>query len=160
MSPKNSVPKSSGKTSPTSKKLEGFTAEEKSAMKDRVKEMKAAARHGSGADVDPESEVLAKIAEMGASDRAMANRIHAIVKATAPMLTPRLWYGMPAYSKDDKVLCFFQSGQKFKTRYATLGFSDKSNLDEGDVWPVVFAIKELTPSAEARIAALLKKAIS
>ena len=160
MSPKNPAAKSSGKSAATSKKLEGFTAEEKSAMKDRVKEMKAAARRGSAADVDPESEVLAKIAEMGASDRAMANRIHAIVKATAPMLTPRLWYGMPAYSKDDKVLCFFQSGQKFKTRYATLGFSDKSNLDEGDVWPVVFAIKELTPSAEARIAALLKKAIS
>jgi uncharacterized protein YdhG (YjbR/CyaY superfamily) len=160
MSPKKSAAKSSGQSSATSKKVEGFTAEEKSAMKDRVKEMKAAARRGSGADVDPEGEVLAKIAEMAASDRAMANRIHAIVKATAPMLTPRLWYGMPAYSKDDKVLCFFQSGQKFKTRYATLGFSDKSNLDEGEVWPVVFAIKELTPSAEARIAALLKKAIS
>ncbi len=130
-------------------------------MKDRVSEMKAAARRRSGADnLDPDAEVLAKIAEMAPSDRAMGNRIHAIVKATAPSLTPRLWYGMPAYSKDDKVLCFFQSGQKFKTRYATLGFSDKSNLDDGDVWPVVFAIKQLTPDAEAKIAALLKKAIS
>jgi uncharacterized protein YdhG (YjbR/CyaY superfamily) len=157
MSPKKSSGKSAEKNS-ASRKLEGFTAEEKAAMKDRVKEMKAAA--GRGAEVDPEGEVLAKIAEMAASDRAMATRIHAIVKATVPMLTPRLWYGMPAYSKDDKVLCFFQSGQKFKTRYATLGFSDKSNLDDGDVWPVVFAIKELTPSAEAKIAALLKKAVS
>jgi uncharacterized protein YdhG (YjbR/CyaY superfamily) len=160
VSPKKSAAKSSGKSSATSKKLEGYTPEEKSAMKDRVKEMKAAARRGSGADVNPESEVLAKIAEMAASDRAMANRIHAIVKATAPMLTPRLWYGMPAYSKDDRVLCFFQSGQKFKTRYATLGFSDKSNLDEGEVWPVAFAIRELTPEAESKIAALIKRAIS
>ena len=159
MSPRKSAGKSSQKAS-DSRRLEGFTAEEKSAMKDRVKEMKSAARRGSGADVDPEAEVLEKIAEMAASDRAMANRIHAIVKATAPTLTPRLWYGMPAYSRDDKVLCFFQSGQKFKTRYATLGFSDKSNLDDGDVWPVAFAIKELSPGAEAKIAALLRKAVS
>ena len=153
MSPKKSAAKKSA-----SRKLEGFTAEEKAAMKDRVKEMKAAA--GRGAEVDPESEVLAKIAEMAASDRAMATRIHAIVKASAPTLTPRLWYGMPAYSRDDKVLCFFQSGQKFNTRYATLGFSDKSNLDDGDIWPTGFAIKELSPSAEAKIAALVKKAVS
>jgi len=159
MSPKKSAGKSSEKN-PASRKLEGFTAEEKAAMKDRVKEMKAAARRGTGADEDPEAELLAKIAEMAASDRAMANRIHAIVKATAPTLTPRLWYGMPAYSKDDKVLCFFQSGQKFKTRYATLGFSDKANLDDGDVWPVAFALNELSSSAEARIAALIKKAVS
>lgn len=152
MSPKKSAAKNSA-----SRKLEGFTAEEKAAMKDRVKEMKAAA--GRGAEVDPESEVLAKIAEMAPSDRGMANRIHAIVKTTAPMLTPRLWYGMPAYSKDDKVLCFFQSGQKFKTRYATLGFSDKAKLDEGVMWPNAFALKELTPEAEARIAALVRKAI-
>jgi len=102
---------------------------------------------------------IAKIAEMAPSDRAMANRIHALIKATAPALTPRLWYGMPAYSKDDKVLCFFQSAQKFKTRYATLGFSDKAQLDEGVMWPNAFAIRELTPEAEARIAALVKQAI-
>lgn len=160
MTPKKSGGKSVAKRS-TSRKLEGFTAEEKAAMKDRVAEMKAAARRRSGTDdPDPDAEVLAKIAEMAPSDRAMGNRIHAIVRATAPSLVPRLWYGMPAYSKDDKVLCFFQSGQKFKTRYATLGFSDKSNLDDGDVWPVAFAIKELTPDAEAKIAALLRKAIS
>ena len=152
MSPKKSAAKNSA-----SRKLEGFTAEEKAAMKDRVKEMKAAA--GRGAVVDPEREVLAKIAEMATPDRVMANRIHAIVKAAAPTLTPRLWYGMPAYSKDDKVLCFFQSAQKFKTRYATLGFSDKAKLDEGVMWPNAFALKELTPEAEARIAALVKKAI-
>ena len=158
MSPKKSAGKSPEKKS-ASRKLAGFTAEEKAAMKDRVKEMKAAAGRDSGADDDPEAEVLAKIAEMATSDRAMANRIHAIVKATAPSLTPRLWYGMPAYAKDDKVLCFFQSAQKFKTRYATLGFSDKAKLDEGVMWPNAFAIQELTSEAEARIAALIRRAI-
>jgi uncharacterized protein YdhG (YjbR/CyaY superfamily) len=139
------------------RKTQGFTAEEKAAMKDRVKEMKAAR---SGGSADPESEVLAKIAEMAPSDRAMAMRVHEIVKANAPMMTPRLWYGMPAYAKDERVVCFFQSGQKFKTRYATMGFSDKAKLDEGPMWPNSYAINELTPEAEARITALVKKAFS
>ena len=117
-----------------------------------------AARSGSSADA--ESEVLAKIAEMAPSDRAMATRIHAIVKTNAPMMTPRLWYGMPAYAKDERVVCFFQSGQKFKTRYATVGFSDKAKLDDGPMWPNSYAINELTPDAEARIAALVRKAFS
>ena len=161
MSPKKSADKSARKRSASAGKLEGFTAEEKAAMKDRVAEMKAAARRRSGGEnADPDAEVLAKIAEMPAPDRAIGNRIHAIVKASAPMLTPRLWYGMPAYAKDDKVVCFFQSAHKFKSRYATFGFSDKANLDEGAVWPVAFAVKDLTSDAEAKIAALVKKAVS
>jgi len=134
-----------------------FTDEEQAAMKERLEEMKAAAR---GGEADPESAVLAKIAEMPASDRAMAERLHAIVKASAPALAPRLWYGSPAYAKDGKVVCFFQSAQKFKTRYATLGFSDQAHLDEGAMWPTAFALKELTAAEEARIAALVKKAVS
>jgi uncharacterized protein YdhG (YjbR/CyaY superfamily) len=122
-------------------------------MKDRVKEMKAD-------KADGESDVLAKIAEMLVPDRAMAKRLHAVIKASAPALTPRLWYGMPAYAKDGKVVCFFQSAQKFKTRYATLGFSDEANLDEGAIWPTAFALMELTADAEARIRALVKKAVS
>ncbi len=138
-----------------------FTDEERLAMKERAKEQKAAARRGSRADkADGESEVLAKLAEMPQPDRALAERIHAIVKANAPALSPRLWYGMPAYARDGKVVCFFQSAQKFKTRYATLGFQDKANLDEGAMWPVAFALKELTAADEARIAALVKKAVS
>ena len=133
------------------KASKGFTAEERAAMRERAKELKAAGG---------ESEVLEKIAEMPKADRAMAKRVHAIVKATAPELSPRTWYGMPAYAKDDKVVCFFQSAQKFKTRYATLGFSDKANLDEGHVWPTAFALKELTAAEEARIGALVKKAVS
>jgi uncharacterized protein YdhG (YjbR/CyaY superfamily) len=136
----------------------GFTAEERAAMRERAQEAKAAARRGAG-KADPESDVLAKIAEMPKSDRAMAERLHAIVKATAPTLSPRTWYGMPAYAKDGKVVCFFQSAQKFKTRYATLGFSDKANLDEGAMWPTAFALKELTAAEEARIVALVKKAV-
>jgi uncharacterized protein YdhG (YjbR/CyaY superfamily) len=132
-----------------------FTAEELGAMKDRVKELKAAAGKADG-----ESAVLAKIAEMRAPDRALGKRFHAIVKASAPSLSPMLWYGMPAYAKDGKVVCHFQTAQKFNTRYATLGFSDKANLDEGAIWPVAFAVKELTPAAEAQIAALVKKAAS
>jgi uncharacterized protein YdhG (YjbR/CyaY superfamily) len=132
---------------------EGFTAEEKAAMRERARELKAAGK------ADGESDVLAKIAEMPAPDRAMAKRLHAIVKAAAPDLAPRTWYGMPAYAKDGKVVCFFQSASKFKTRYATLGFSDKANLDDGTVWPVVFALKELTAAAEEKIAALVKKAV-
>ncbi len=137
------------------KRYEGFTAEEKAAMQDRVQEMKTRADK-----VDGESEVLAKIAEMAASDRAMGKRLHAVIKASAPALSPRLWYGMPAYAKDGKVVCFFQSAQKFKTRYAELGFSDAAKLDEGALWPVAFALKELTAAVEARIGALVKKAVS
>jgi len=143
------------KSATAKKRREGFTGEEKAAMKERVKEMKAAADKADG-----ESAVLARIAEMPARDRAMAKRLHAIVKASAPALSPRTWYGMPAYAKDGKVVCFFQSGQKFKTRYATFGFSDQANLDEGAMWPTAFALKELTAAEEARIGALLKKAVS
>ena len=138
-----------------------FTDEERAAMKERAKEGKAAARRGPRADkADGESDVLAKIAEMPEPDRAMAERLHAIVKASAPALSPRTWYGMPAYAKDGNVVCFFQSAQKFKTRYATFGFSDKANLDEGAMWPTSFALTELTAAAEARIGALVKKAVS
>jgi len=142
-----------------SPKKGGFTDEERAAMKDRVRELKAEAR-GEKAKADGEADVLAKIAEMQGSDRTMAKRLHAIIKATAPDLAPRTWYGMPAYSKDGKVLCFFQSAEKFKSRYATFGFSDKANLDEGAMWPVAFALKELTATEEARIVALVKKAVS
>jgi uncharacterized protein YdhG (YjbR/CyaY superfamily) len=139
----------------------GFTDEERAAMRERVREMKAAERRGPRArKADGESEVLAKIAEMSEPDRVMAERLHAIIKASAPSLSPRTWYGMPAYAKDGKVVCFFQSGQKFKTRYATLGFSDKANLDEGAMWPTSFALKELSAAAEERIGALVKKAVS
>jgi uncharacterized protein YdhG (YjbR/CyaY superfamily) len=145
--------------STTSSASKGFTDEERAALKERAKELKAPARRGSAASQsDGESDVLAKIAEMGEPDRAMAERIHAIVKATAPDLTPRTWYGQPAYAKDGNVVCFFQPAQKFKTRYATLGFSDKANLDEGDMWPTAYALKELTPGLEARIAELVKAA--
>ena len=130
----------------------GFTAEERAAMKERVRELK-----GEG---DGESVVLAKIATMTEPDRAMAQRAHAIIMASAPALVPRLWYGMPAYAKDGKVVCFFQDARKFKTRYATLGFSDKATLDDGTIWPVAFALKELTAAAEAKIGALVKQAVS
>ena len=136
------------------KKATGFTAEERAAMKERAKELKAEKSKANG-----ESDVLAKIAEMPKADRVMAERLHAIVKATAPDLTPRTWYGMPAYAKDGKVVCFFQSAQKFKSRYATLGFSDRANLDKGVMWPTSFALKELTPAEEKKIAALVKSAV-
>jgi uncharacterized protein YdhG (YjbR/CyaY superfamily) len=143
------------------KTSKGFTDEERAAMKERAQELKAAAGRGRRADkADGESAVLAKIAEMPEPDRAKAERLHAIVKASAPALSPRTWYGMPAYAKDGKVVCFFQSAQKFKTRYATFGFSDAANLDEGDLWPVPFALKELTGAEEARIVALVKRAVS
>jgi uncharacterized protein YdhG (YjbR/CyaY superfamily) len=130
-------------------------------MKERGEELKTAARRGShAAKADGEADVLAKIAEMQPADRAMAERVHAIIKASAPILSPRTWYGMPAYAKDGSVVCFFQSAQKFKTRYATLGFSDKANLDDGDMWPTAFALKGLTAAEEARISALLEKAVS
>jgi uncharacterized protein YdhG (YjbR/CyaY superfamily) len=154
--------KKSAKSSAASdKKYEGFTDEERAAMKDRAQELKAAARRGPrAAKADAESEVLAKIAEMPEPDRAMAERLHAIIKASAPALSPKLWYGMPAYAKDGKVVCFFQSAQKFNARYATFGFNDIANLDEGTMWPTSFALKELTAADEARIDALVKKAVS
>jgi len=143
------------------KASEGFTDEERAAMKERSQELKAAARRGRGAvKADGESDLLAKIAEMPQPDRALAERLHAIVKASAPELSPRTWYGMPAYARDGKVVCFFQSAQKFKTRYATLGFSDKANLDDGAMWPTAFALAELTAAEEARIGALLERALS
>jgi uncharacterized protein YdhG (YjbR/CyaY superfamily) len=138
------------------KRKPAFTDEERAAMKERAREQKAA-RAGKA---DGESEVLAKIAELPEPDRTMAERIHAIVKASAPALTPRLWYGMPAYAKDGKVICFFQSAQKFKTRYATFGFSDRANLDDGPMWPNSFALTELTAAAEATLAALVERAAS
>jgi uncharacterized protein YdhG (YjbR/CyaY superfamily) len=138
-----------------------FTEEERAAMKERARELKASARRGSrAAKADGESDVLAKIAEMPEPDRAMAERLHAVIKASAPALSPRTWYGMPAYAKDGKIVCFFQPAEKFKTRYATLGFSDQANLDEGAMWPTVFALTELTATDEARIGALVKKAVS
>ncbi|TMG05855.1 MAG: DUF1801 domain-containing protein [Chloroflexi bacterium] len=149
--------KSAKSTTTTNKTSEGFTPEERAAMKERAQEMKAAARRGKA---DGESDVLAKIAEMPEPDRAMAERLHAIVKASAPALSPKTWYGMPAYAKDGKVVCFFQSAHKFNSRYATFGFSDSANLDEGHLWPTAFALKELTPADEARIGALVKKAVS
>jgi uncharacterized protein YdhG (YjbR/CyaY superfamily) len=145
----------------TGKASKGFTDEERAAMRERAQELKAAARRGPRADkADGESAVLAKIAEMPEPDRVMAERLHALIKASAPALSPRTWYGMPAYAKDGKVVCYFQSAQKFKSRYATLGFNDTANLDEGAMWPVSFALKELTAAEEAKIGALVKKAVS
>jgi uncharacterized protein YdhG (YjbR/CyaY superfamily) len=145
----------------TDKSSKVFTDEERVAIQDRAQELKAAGRRGPHADkADDESAVLAKIAEMAESDRVMAERLHAVIKASAPVLSPKLWYGMPAYAKDGKVVCFFQNAQKFKTRYATFGFNDAANLDEGGLWPVAFALKELTEAEEARIGALVKKAVS
>ena len=148
-------------TTATGKASRGFTDEERAAMKERAHELKAAARRGPRAGkADGENAVLAKIAEMPEQDRAMAERLHALIRASAPALSPRAWYGMPAYAMDDKVVCFFQSAQKFKTRYATFGFSDAANLDEGAMWPTAFALKKLTAAEEARIGALVKKAVS
>lgn len=155
MSPKKSTQKPARSTTPAGKKAPGFTAEERAAMRERAQELKAEANKADG-----ESAVLAKIAEMSEPDRSMAQRIHAIVKASAPALAPRTWYGMPAYAKDGKIVCFFQSGEKFKARYATLGFSDTANLDEGAMWPTSFALKTLTAAEEARISALIKKAVN
>jgi uncharacterized protein YdhG (YjbR/CyaY superfamily) len=145
----------------TGEKSKGFTEEERAAMREHAQELKAEARRGRGVDkADGESAVLAKIAALPQPDRAMAERLHAIIKANAPVLSPKTWYGMPAYANDGNVVCFFQSAQKFKTRYATLGFSDKANLDEGQMWPTAFALKELTAAEEAKIGALVKKAVS
>src|SRR6516165_10283217 len=148
------------RTTAASKTSTGFTDDERAAMRERARELKAEARRGSGAGkADGERDVLAKIAEMKDPDRSMAERLHAIIKASAPALSPRTWYGMPAYAKDGNVVCFFQSASKFKTRYATFGFSDKANLDEGTVWPVAYALKELTATDEARIGELVKRAV-
>jgi uncharacterized protein YdhG (YjbR/CyaY superfamily) len=161
MSPKKDARKSTKSTTANDKKSKGFTDEERAAMKERAQELKADTRRGAKKDkADGEGDVLAKIAEMQEPDRAMARRLHALIKANAPALSPKTWYGMPAYAKDGKVVCFFQSAQKFKSRYATFGFSDTANLDEGALWPVAFALKELTATEEARIVALVKKAIS
>jgi uncharacterized protein YdhG (YjbR/CyaY superfamily) len=140
-------------------KSEGFTDEERAAMKERARELKAEAR-ANKKKAEGESDLLAKIAEMQEPDRAMAERLHEIVKASAPALSPKTWYGMPAYAKDGKVVCFFQSAQKFSTRYATFSFSDAANLDEGAMWPTSFALKELTAAEEAKIGALVKRAVS
>jgi uncharacterized protein YdhG (YjbR/CyaY superfamily) len=153
MSPKTDTQKSAKSATVTSKAVKGFTDEERAAMKERAQELKAK-------KADGESDVLTKIAEMPKPDRVMAERLHAIVKASAPDLSPRTWYGMPAYAKDGKVVCFFQSAQKFKTRYATFGFSDRANLDERGMWPTSFALKKLTSAEETRIRALVKKAVS
>ena len=160
MSTKNATPKSAKSTAPTTKKSAGFTDEERAAMKERAQELKAEARGPRAGKADGESDVLAKIAEMPEPERAMAKRLHEIIKASAPVLTPRLWYGMPAYAKGGKVVCYFQSAAKFKSRYATLGFSDEANLDDGAMWPTSFAIRELTSAEEATIGALVKKAVS
>jgi uncharacterized protein YdhG (YjbR/CyaY superfamily) len=159
--PKKGTLKSGKSPIAVGKKFEGFTAQERAAMKDRVQELKEAARRHPGADkADGESVVVAKIAEMPEPDRALGERLHRIIKASAPDLSPRLWYGMPAYAKDGNVICFFQCAQKFKTRYATLGFSDKANLDEGTMWPTTFALTRLTAADDATIGALVKKAVS
>ncbi len=155
MSQEKDTPKRTRRTTPTSKSPNVLTADERAAMKELVQERKAAARGEDG-----ESSVLAKIAEMPEPDRAMAERLHAIVKASAPSLAPKTWYGMPAYAKDGKVVCFFQSAAKFKARHATFGFSDKANLDDGNMWPTYFALKELTSTEEKKIARLVKKAAS
>ena len=155
MSAQKATQKSAKSTAAIDKKSTGFTAEERAAMKERGQELKAEARRADG-----DSAVLAKIAEMPKPDRAMAERLHAIIKASAPALSSKTWYGMPAYAKDGKVVCFFQSAEKFNSRYATFGFNDTANLDDGAMWPTSFALKKLTAADEARIAALVKKAVS
>jgi uncharacterized protein YdhG (YjbR/CyaY superfamily) len=154
---KKGTQKSTKSTAAIGKKTKGLTAEERAAVKERARELKVEAR---GEKADGESAVLAKIAEMPEPDRAMAKRLHAIIGASAPILSPKTWYGMPAYARDGKVVCFFQSAHRFKARYATFGFNDAANLDEGAMWPTTFALKELTAAEEERIAALVKKAVS
>ena len=158
---KKATKQSDKSTTVTGKASTGFTDDERAAMRERAQELKAAERRGARASkADGESDVLAKIAEMSEPDRAMAERLHDIIKASAPDLSPKTWYGMPAYAKDGTIVCFFQCAEKFKSRYATLGFSDKANLDEGTMWPTTFALKELTAADEARIGALVRKAVS
>ena len=158
----NDKQKSAESATATGEKFEGFTAEERAAMKDRATELKTASRRGRRAakQEDGATEVLAKIAEMAGPDRAMGERLHAVIMASVPDLSPRLWYGMPAYARDGQMICFFQPAAKFKSRYATLGFSDKANLDDGNLWPVEFALTKLTDAVEERICALLKSAAS
>jgi uncharacterized protein YdhG (YjbR/CyaY superfamily) len=157
---KQDTQQSANSTTATDKTFTGLTDEERGAMKERTKELKTEARRGRRAGkADAEREVLAKIAELPESDRVMAERLHAVIKASVPALSPKTWYGMPAYAKDGKVVCFFQAAQKFKTRYATFGFNDSANLDEGTMWPTAFALTEVTAADEARIAALVKKAV-
>jgi len=151
--------KSAKRTAAVDKTSKGFTADEKAAMRERAKELKAEARAGKD-KAEGERDVLAKIAEMPAADRAMAERLHAVVKASAPALSPKTWYGMPAYAKDGKIVCFFTPADKFKSRYATFGFNDDANLDEGTMWPTSFALMKLTPADEKRIGTLVKKAVS
>jgi uncharacterized protein YdhG (YjbR/CyaY superfamily) len=159
MSPKKDAQKSAKSITATNKKSQGFSDFEKAAMKERARELKAEERVNQDKAAG-ESAVLAAIAAMQEPDRTIALRVHEIVKASAPALSPKTWYGMPAYAKEGNVICFFQSAQKFKTRYSTFGFSDKANLDEGNLWPTGFALKELTPTEETRIIALVKKAVS
>jgi len=151
--------KSATGTAASGKTSGGFTAEERGAMKERAQELKTAARRAPAAKADRDSAVLAKLAEMTEPDRVLGERLHAVITARAPAHTPTTWYGMPAYAKDGKIVCFFQPAQKFKTRYAMLGFSDKANLDDGAMWPTYFAVTELTAAAEARIGALVQKAV-
>ncbi|MFN8485930.1 MAG: DUF1801 domain-containing protein [Anaerolineae bacterium] len=161
MSAKKATQENTESTAARGETNDGFTDEERAAIQERAKEMKASSRRGSkAAKADGESDVLAKIAEMPGSDRVMAERLHAIVKAAAPELAPKTWYGMPAYARDGKVVCFFQAADKFKARYATFGFSDVATLDDGAMWPTAYALKELTPADEARISELVKKAVS
>ncbi len=159
MTPKKDTRKSAKSAAATGTKFKGFTDEERAAMKERAQELKAEARANKN-KADGERDVLAKIAQMPEPDGAMAKRLHAIIRASAPALSPKTWYGMPAYAKDGKVVCFFQSAHKFKTRYSSFGFNDTANLDEGAMWPVAFALKELTATEEAKISALVKKAVS
>jgi uncharacterized protein YdhG (YjbR/CyaY superfamily) len=163
MSPEKDAQNSAKGSTARKETSKGFTHEERAAMRERAQELKADARRGSRTSkkkADGEGDVLAKIDAMEEPDRATAKRLHAIIKASAPALSPRTWYGMPAYAKDGNVVCFFQSAQKFKTRYATIGFSDKANLDDGAMWPTAFALKELTPAEEAKVAALVERAVS
>ena len=155
---KKVTPKPAKRATAIGKAPEGFTEEERAAMRERAQELKAGSRSRAG-EAGEESAVLAKIADMPAQDRAIGERLHAIIRASAPDLSPKLWYGMPAYAKDGKVVCFFQGAQKFKTRYATLGFSDRAALDEGHMWPTTFALEELTADVEARVGALVKRAV-
>ncbi|HEY2432804.1 MAG TPA: DUF1801 domain-containing protein [Vicinamibacterales bacterium] len=154
MTSKKSASKPAKPIRASRKPSQGFTTDERAAMRERVKELK-----GAGSGQDAEAEVVAKIAALPPADREIGRRLHEIIRASAPSLTPKLWYGMPAYARDGKVVCYFQSAQKFKSRYATLGFSDQANLDEGAMWPTVFALKTVTAAEEARIAALLKRAV-
>jgi uncharacterized protein YdhG (YjbR/CyaY superfamily) len=160
-SAKSNAGKSSQVATASGKKSSGFTDEERAAMREHAQELKQAARRGSSADkMDGEKDLLAKIAEMQEPDRVMAEQLHTLIQTVAPALSPKTWYGMPAYARDGNVVCFFQSAQKFKSRYATLGFTDKANLDDGPMWPTSFALKELGSAEKARISALLKKAVS